>query len=171
MALHRQARLANEDNMKHIATTRRLLLVVVALLAAGLIWGLAGAVAASSSPSPAPGRVALRMGWVAEPDNLNPFIGYASETLEIWSLNYDYLFGFGDHNQPTLDLATQFPTKQNGGISANNKIWTIHIRSGVKWQHGVPLTAPTWPSRSTTSSRRHDEVTIFTVGVRAPTRP
>ena len=29
---------------------------------------------------------------------------------EIWALNYDYLFGSGDHNQPTLDLASEFPT-------------------------------------------------------------
>ena len=76
-----------------------------------------------------------------EPDNLNVFVGYQSECWEIWALNYDYLFGSGDHNQPTLDLASEVPTQQNGDISANGKIWTIHIRSGVKFQDGVPLTA------------------------------
>jgi len=33
------------------------------------------------------------------------FIGYANSDYEIWALNYSYLFGSGDHNQPTLDLA------------------------------------------------------------------
>ena len=64
-----------------------------------------------------------------------------SECWEIWALNYDYLFTSGQHNAPALDLASQFPTQQNGGISTDGKVWTIHLRSGVKWQDGQPLTA------------------------------
>ena len=45
------------------------------LLAAGLVWGLAGAFASSASPSPSSHKVVLRLGWIAEPDNLNPFVG------------------------------------------------------------------------------------------------
>jgi peptide/nickel transport system substrate-binding protein len=112
--------------------------VVVAVLVASLAWGLTAAFAASGSPSPS-GKVVLRIGWTSEPDNLNPFIGLSS--YEIWALNYSYLFGCGDHNQPTLDLATEFPTRQNGGISADGRVWTIRIRSGVQWQDGEPLTA------------------------------
>ncbi len=112
----------------------------VVLLSLGLVWGLATAFAASSSPAPA-AKVVLRLGWTTEPDNLNPFIGYTNDTYEIWALNYSYLFGCGDHNQPTLDLAAQFPTRQNGGISADGKVWTIHLRPNVKWQDGQPLTA------------------------------
>ena len=56
-------------------------------------------------------------------------------------MNYDYLFGMDINNQADLDLATAFPTKQNGGISPDGKVWTIHIRSGVRFQDGVPLTA------------------------------
>jgi peptide/nickel transport system substrate-binding protein len=83
----------------------------------------------------------LKLGWTEEPDNLNVFIGYNATCWEIWALNYDYVFGLGDSNQPTLDLATVFPTQQNGGISANGRIWTIHIRSGVRFDDGTPLTA------------------------------
>ena len=119
------------------------LLVVVVMVAAGSIWGVGSAAAASpaASPSSAPGEVDLHLGWTSEPDNLNVFVGYMSECWEIWALNYDYLFGSGQHNQPALDLASQFPTQQNGGISPDGKVWTIHIRSGVKFQDGVPLTA------------------------------
>ena len=115
---------------------------VIALLAlaGGLAGGLGRAFAASSSPAPA-GKVILRLGWTTEPDNLNPFIGYTNDTYEIWALNYSYLFGCGNHNQPTLDLAAAFPSQANGGISADGKTWTIHIRKGVKFQDGVPLTA------------------------------
>ncbi len=117
------------------------LAVLALVLMAGMAWGPAGARAASPSASPSPGGVILRLGWTQEPDNLNVFVGYNATCWEIWALNYDYLFGSGQHNQPTLDLANVFPTQANGGISANGKVWTIHIRSGVKFQDGTPLTA------------------------------
>ena len=122
---------------------RWILLAAAALLLAGMVVGLTDALAASpaASPSAAPGEVVLHLGWTSEPDNLNPFVGYMSECWEIWALNYDYLFTSGQHNAPALDLATVFPTQQNGGISADGKVWTIHIRSGVQWQDGRPLTA------------------------------
>jgi len=120
--------------------TRLLLALLAAALCCGLVWGLAGALADSSSPAPAAGPT-LHIGWTSEPDNLNPFIGYADQTYEIWRLNYSTLWGYNDNNEPALDLATELPTQQNGGISADGKVWTVHIRSGVKWQDGVPLTA------------------------------
>jgi len=118
----------------------RLLLAVAVALCCGLVWGLTGALADSASPAPAAGPT-LHIGWTSEPDNLNPFIGYQDQTYEIWALNYSYLFGAGDSNQPTLDLATELPTQANGGISPDGKTWTIHLRSGVKWSDGQPLTA------------------------------
>ncbi len=130
--------------MRSLFRRRRTLLVALtALLVAGTVWGLASALAVSSSvsPSPSAGGVTLKLGWTEEPDNLNVFVGINATDWEIWALNYDYLFGSGQHNQPTLDLAAQFPTQQNGGISANGKVWTIHIRSGVRFQDGTPLTA------------------------------
>ena len=128
--------------MKRTSITRRLLLGVVVLLAAALVWGAATAAAASPSSSPSPAGVVLKVGWTSEPDNLNPFIGWANTTYEIWALNYDFLFGFGlNGGQATLDLAAEFPTQANGGISPNGKVWTIHLRPGVKWSDGQPLTA------------------------------
>jgi peptide/nickel transport system substrate-binding protein len=121
------------------------ILAVCVFATAALGWGLSSAHAASSSPLPAAsssaGQVVLKLGWTGEPDNLNVFIGSMSNCYEIWALNYDYLFRSGDRNQPTLDLAAAFPTQQNGGVSADGKVWTIRIRSGVKFQDGVPLTA------------------------------
>ncbi|MGO8684765.1 MAG: ABC transporter substrate-binding protein, partial [Thermoleophilia bacterium] len=117
------------------------ILVVLAVAAVGLVWGFTSAFAASPSPSSTAGQVVLKLGWTEEPDNLNPFIGYADTSYEIWALNYSYLFGSGDHNQPVLGLASEFPTQQNGGISPDGKVWTIHIRSDVKFSDGVPLTA------------------------------
>ncbi len=134
--------------MRRVRSSRRgrgwwPLLSLALVLVVGIIWGLASALAASpaASPSSSSGKVVLKLGWTQEPDNLNVFIGYQAECWEIWALNYDYLFSSGNSNQPVLDLASAFPTQQNGGISPDGKIWTIHIRSDAKFSDGVPVTA------------------------------
>jgi peptide/nickel transport system substrate-binding protein len=104
-------------------------------------WGITGAFAASTSPAPQSGTLDLRIGWTVQPDNLNPFIGWADATYEVWALNYSFLFGFGTNNKPTLDLAAEFPTQANGGISADGLTYTIHIKPNLKWSDGTPLTA------------------------------
>jgi len=120
---------------------RRLLGAGVAvILAAGLVWGLAGALATSSSP-PAAGKVVLKIGMTNIPDNVNPFVGQMSSCYEIWGLNYDLMVGFspGDYSHPQGAAATGLAdrwTQSDGG-----RVWTFHIRSGVKWQDGVALTA------------------------------
>jgi len=125
-----------------LVRSRRLALgVVVAVLVVGLVWGLAAAFGASSSPSPNDGQLTLKIGWLTEPDNLNPFVGYETSSYEIWNLNYSWLFLFDLHGNVTTDLATEIPTVANGGISPDGKTWTIHIKPDVKWQDGQPLTA------------------------------
>lgn len=113
-----------------------LLLGLVAALAAGLGLGLTCSFAATSTPSAAPGKVILRIGWLESPDNLNPFIGNLWATYMVWVLNYDVLVGYDPTTlAPTPDLATSW------SVSPDGKTWTFKIRSGVKWQDGVPLTA------------------------------
>ena len=127
---------------KHARSSHICLAVVV--LALVFVFASSSAYGLSASPAASPGSgggVVLRLGWTEDPDNLNVFVGYQSSCYEIWALNYSYLFGTGEQNQPILDLASEFPTQQNGGIGDGGRIWTIHIKSGVKWQDGVPLTA------------------------------
>ena len=114
-------------------TARRLLLFVVLGLATALV--LAGSAGAASS-SPAPGGTVLKVGWDTEPDNLNPFVGYEQSSYEIFHLEYDFLTDYApSHLQTEPGLATGW-THSPDGLT-----WTFTIRSGVKWQDGVPLTA------------------------------
>jgi peptide/nickel transport system substrate-binding protein len=112
-----------------------LLLLVIGLLVAGLASGLGSALAADPSASPAADKVVLHVGWTNDPDNLNPFIGAETSSYEIWLLNYDFLTGYSLDLKPTPDLATSWETSPDG------KIWTFHLREGVKWQDGEPFTA------------------------------
>lgn len=125
------------------AGMRRRIAYVVAAMAAMLavaLLGAGGAEPAAGSASPAAGAT-LRIGWTADPDNLNPFIGVETAASEVLYLTYDRLFGFGLDGKPIPQLATELPTRENGGISADGLTWTVHIRPGVKWQDGQPLTA------------------------------
>jgi peptide/nickel transport system substrate-binding protein len=113
-------------------------IAVVVVLAAGLVWGIAGALAADESASPAAGKTILRLGWTNDPDNLNPFIGYESSSYEIWAINYELLVGFRAEdyaNVPGTGLATDWQTSEDG------KVWTFTITDKSKWQDGEPLTA------------------------------
>jgi peptide/nickel transport system substrate-binding protein len=117
------------------AAVRFVVAATLCVLAASLVWGLAGAFAASPSASPGVGAVTLHVGWTNDPDNLNPFIGSETSSYEIWMLNYDMLTGYTLDLQPKPDLATSWDT------SADGLTWTFHLRSGVKWQDGVAFTA------------------------------
>jgi len=121
---------------------RRLVVVaVVTLLVAGLIWGLAGALGSSDSPSPAAGKVVLKLGTTNVPDNLNPFVGQMSSCYEIWSLNYDLMCGFDTGTYGHTQGKSATGLADSWSYSDGGKTWTFHIRSGAKWQDGVPLTA------------------------------
>ena len=69
------------------------LLAAALCLSAGFVWGLTSALALEASPSPSNGKVMLRLGWLAGPDNLNPFIGTTSSAFTVWYMNYDTLVG------------------------------------------------------------------------------
>ena len=119
------------------------LVAAAALLVAILVigWG-PSAIAAGSSASPAaapasPAGTVLTLGWTTEPDNLNPFVGWASASFEIWSLNYDQLVGWDpkDFSAAPTGLATSWQ------VSPDGKTYTFHLRDGVAWQDGAPFSA------------------------------
>ncbi len=109
-------------------------MVLLLLLLVAVVVGVARA-GATSSPVPAE-KVTLHIGWVQEPDNLNPFIGIQGTDYMLWHMNYDFLVGFDAKTlEPRPELATAWE------VSPDGKVWTFTIRSDSKWQDGVPVTA------------------------------
>ena len=111
-----------------------LLFALLATVTTGLMGGGVRTASAAPSASPSAGPVTLRLGWVQDVDNLNPFIGYGS-SYEVWCLNYDFLVGYAEDGSPRPAIAESWETAQGG------RVWTFHIRHGVRWQDGLPLTA------------------------------
>lgn len=108
--------------------------VLVALVLIALAW--TGVSHAATSPSPSAGGATFRVGWLLEPENLNPYIGMLGQDYEIYRLNYDYLVGYDSKSlAPEPGLATSW------SVSSDQKVWTFEIREGVKWHDGEPLTA------------------------------
>ena len=109
--------------------------LILLLLAAVALLALTPA-ALASSESPDADNLTFRVGWLLEPDNLNPFIGLLGQDYQIWHLNYDFLIGFD-----AKDLSPRPEIAESWEVSEDGKTWTFKIRQGVMWQDGEPLTA------------------------------
>jgi peptide/nickel transport system substrate-binding protein len=96
----------------------------------------------ATNPWTVPG--VLRIGDPEEPDNLNLMFGHTLATGEIDCLLFSFILRTDADGNLFPDLATEVPTPQNGGISRDGKTVVVHLRHGVKWSDGAPLTAADW---------------------------
>jgi len=87
-----------------------------------------------------PQRV-LRLVTVGDIDGLNPLLRSQPLGTDVDLLVYGYFFELDDKMRYVPDLATEVPSRENGGISANGLAITYHLRKGVTWQDGAPFTA------------------------------
>ncbi len=109
--------------------------VMLLLTAVMCAFALTGVAAAEESTA-ANEKVVLKVGWMEEPDSLNPFLGIMGTSFELWHLNYDYLVGFDAKTlKPAPELAKSWE------VSADGKTWTFHLQEGVTWNDGTAFTA------------------------------
>jgi peptide/nickel transport system substrate-binding protein len=98
---------------------------------AGLTYGTALAQTASSAKK----KVIWTYGSTNDVDSMNQFIMVSTGYI-IHSMAYDTLTTLGVKDfSPQPDIAESWTTSPDG------LTWTYHIRSGMKWSDGVPLTA------------------------------
>jgi peptide/nickel transport system substrate-binding protein len=72
---------------------------------------------------------------------LNPHLNQQLTLAYMASLTMAWLVRYDKHNRPVPELATAVPSRANGGISADGKTITYHLRRDAKWSDGVPFTA------------------------------
>src|SRR6266566_7599164 len=101
--------------------------------------------ATSSTSTPTTGAAVKGGTWIddlfEEPDSLIPNL--SSETFAYmvqYGLYAPLLYG-DDQGKVHPGIATAVPTVQNGGVSADLKTVTFHLRSGLVWSDGQPLDA------------------------------
>jgi peptide/nickel transport system substrate-binding protein len=76
-----------------------------------------------------------------EPRSLNPALENGDSSQEWGLLLFSYLVRYGENGEIVPDVATEVPTTGNGGISRDGLTITYHLRRGVRFSDGVPLTA------------------------------
>jgi len=72
---------------------------------------------------------------------LNPHLGQFQDILYMASMTMAWLVKWDEHNNAYPELATEVPTKANGGVSKDGLTITYHLRKGVKWSDGAPFDA------------------------------
>lgn len=114
-------------------------LLVLALCACHSTAGGAGGTqqAATSSST-------VTFDLAADPANLNPLFLHpdaASVEQQVARLAFEPFIDLDAHGRPVPSLIDRIPTQANGGVSADGRTITYHLRAGVRWTDGVPVTS------------------------------
>lgn len=116
--------------------------LIAGVLAAAIAVMAMASAASGQSTSAAKKKLTFIVGSTNDIETVNPLRAIETPEYEVIGMEYDMLFNFTlDNLQAGPGLATEIPTKDNGGLSSDGLTWTMHIRDGVKWSDGQPLTA------------------------------
>jgi peptide/nickel transport system substrate-binding protein len=107
---------------------------VLLLVLAAPLPAAASSPAAASTPDP-PATLEYSIGTAQDCDGVNPFRSWSSVSWECFRLGYDFLTWYDADYGPAPDVATSWESSEDG------LVWTFHLREGMEWQDGVPLTA------------------------------
>jgi len=108
-------------------------------LAAALLVLTAAASPPSRHPWTQPGH--LRLGVLRTIDNLNPLLSGQAGVTDLAQFLFSGLIRYDERGDSIPDAATAVPTRENGGISADGTTITYHLRAGIRFSDGTPLTA------------------------------
>jgi peptide/nickel transport system substrate-binding protein len=112
------------------------------LLAACTRVDTAGGGAESSARAPYTVPHVLRYATASDITGLNPLFSNETVVFYMASLTMANFIKTDERGDPTVpELITEIPTQKNGGISADGKTITWHLRQGVKWSDGQPFDA------------------------------
>lgn len=112
--------------------------LATAALAIGVAFGMAGCVRSGAPNRPSD---ALTIVQQREPMSLNPALENGTSATEWGMLLFQYMVKYDDRGVLIGDAATEVPSLANGGISKDGRTITYHLRSGLRFADGTPLTA------------------------------
>jgi peptide/nickel transport system substrate-binding protein len=115
---------------------------VLALAASlGLAAGCTHRDAASAGRRPWTQPHVLRAAIAFNPRSLSPLLATSVYELDVERLIFDALVTYDERGRSVPDLAARVPTVANGDVAPNGRAVTFHLRRGVRWQDGAPLTS------------------------------
>lgn len=93
----------------------------------------------SSASAQAGGSLTVAL-W-QEPEGLNPYINIQAVAHVMGDVIYEGLLATDPQGSYVPALASEVPSVQNGGVSADGKTVTYKLRPGLKWSDGTALTS------------------------------
>ena len=119
---------------RHLIARLLLLTLLIALTAPAVVSH------AATPLSPLRGGT-LVDGLLVDPDSLLPNFSRSFYSLLVQQVLFAPLLYSDDHGIIQPGLASNVPTLQNGGISQDGRTYIFHLRPGLLWSDGTPLTA------------------------------
>jgi peptide/nickel transport system substrate-binding protein len=125
---------------------RKYLLVLPAfLLACGPSGQTASREGRRASPADSSGAP-LRGGQVIigvqqEPELLSEILNSMATNNMVCNLVFSKFVKYDDEFRLIPDLITEIPTVENGGVSADYRTYTYHLRADARWHDGAPVTS------------------------------
>lgn len=109
-----------------------------------LLAAMAGGCAPASPPARSGGGSVVRFALAADPQTLDPLFAHvdaSSVEQQVARLAFEPFVDVDEHGRAVPVLLGRIPTVENGGLSRDGRTITYHLRAGVRWQDGVPVTA------------------------------
>lgn len=113
------------------------------LLLACLVVFAGAACSRAGGPETAPVST-VRFAIAIDPQSLNPLFLHpdaASVELQLARLSFEPFVDLDARGRPVPALLSRVPTRGNGDISPDGRTIVYHLRPGVRWSDGVPVTA------------------------------
>ncbi len=83
----------------------------------------------------------LRIAIPIDPTSLSPLVAFDQDQIALDQFWCQTLVGLDERNRFVPILVTRIPSRANGDISADGLRITYHLRPGVRFADGVPLTS------------------------------
>ena len=93
------------------------------------------------APTKRGGGGVLKLLWWQGPTLLNPHFAVGSKDQDGSRLFYEPLASWSEEGELVPVLATEIPSKENGGLAADGLSVTWKLKKGVQWHDGKPFTA------------------------------
>jgi peptide/nickel transport system substrate-binding protein len=91
--------------------------------------------------TPIPEKKVATLIFTQEFDNLAPLYSSMWFVWTTWQMFDHWAWEFDSNNEAFPVLVTEIPSIENGGVSADGTVITMHLRNDIKWSDNVPLTA------------------------------
>ncbi len=103
-----------------------------------------GCARSGTSVSPAAAGATVRFALASDPQSLDPLFAHVdanSVEQQVARLAFEPFIDVDEHGVSVPVLLERIPTVANGGLSRDGRVITYHLRPGVRWQDGVPVSA------------------------------